>query len=136
MNHVCHFEVPFDDKERMQKFYSEVFGWNFMDAPGDMPYVFAMTTEVDETMQPTKVGAINGGAYPRSDEGGSKTPVLVLEVEDCAAKMQQLEAAGGTNLMGPHQVGDMGIYAQVKDTEDNIIGLWQPLPAHEEKKGE
>ena len=40
-----------------------------------------------------------------------------------------LEDAGGKNLMGPHQVGDLGIYAQVKDTEGNIIGLWQLLGA-------
>ena len=81
---------------------------------------------MDEQYQHKKAGGINGGTYPRGDEG-CKTPVLVIEVEDCEAKMKTIADAGGTNLMGPHTIEGMGIYAQVKDPEDNIIGLWQPL---------
>ena len=133
MDRVCHFEVPYSDKERMEKFYSDVFGWHFMAAPGDMPYTFAITTEVDEqTYEVKNPGGINGGTYPRGDQGAT-SPVIVLEVESCEQRIKDVEAAGGTNLMGPHQVGDMGIYAQVKDPEDNIIGLWQPLPKHDAK---
>ena len=128
MDRVCHFEVPYDEKERMEKFYSTVFGWQFSDVPGEMPYTFAITTEMDESFQIKKPGGINGGTYPRGDEGPhSRSPLIVMEVENCEAKMKMIEEAGGTNLIGPHQVGDMGIYAQVKGTEDNIIGLWQPL---------
>ena len=130
MDRVCYFEVPYSDKERMEKFYSGVFGWQFMKAPGEMPYSFAITTEMDESMQIKEPGGINGGTYPRCDQEGnvsSKSPVIVIEVESCEQRMKEIEAAGGVNLIGPHQVGDMGIYAQVKDTEDNIIGLWQPL---------
>ena len=126
MNRVCHFEVPYAEKERMEKFYSDVFGWQFAPAPGDMPYTFVITTEVDEQFMPKKTGGINGGTYPRGDEAAS-SPVIVLEVESCEQKIQEVEAAGGANVTGPHQVGEMGIYAQVKDSEDNIIGLWQPL---------
>ena len=53
--------------------------------------------------------------------------MLVIEVASCEQRIKEIEEAGGSKVMGPHQVGDMGIYAQVKDTEDNIIGLWQPL---------
>ena len=126
MDRVCYFEVPYDEKERMEKFYSGVFGWHFQPAPGEMPYSFAVTTEMDENFQYKEAGGINGGAYPRGDEG-SKTPVVVIEVESCEQRIKDVEAAGGKNLIGPHQVGDMGIYAQVMDTESNIIGLWQPL---------
>ncbi len=126
MDRVCHFEVPYSDKERMEKFYGGVFGWQFMPAPGEMPYTFVITSEVDETFMPKKVGGINGGAYPRADQGAT-SPLIVIEVESCEQRIKDVEAAGGKNLMGPHQVGDMGIYAQVKDSEDNIIGLWQPL---------
>lgn len=129
MDRVCHFEVPYSEQDRMEKFYSTVFGWQFMQAPGDMPYSFAITTEMDENFQYKQSGGINGGTYPRPDEGdASRTPVIVIEVESCEERIRDVEAAGGSNIMGPHQVGDMGIYAQVRDTEDNIIGLWQPLP--------
>lgn len=126
MDRVCHFEVPYADKERMEKFYSSVFGWQFQPAPGEMPYTFCFTTEVDETFKPKEAGGINGGTYQRGEEGAT-SPVLVIEVESCEQRVKDVEAAGGTNIMGPTQVGDMGIYAQVKDSEDNIIGLWQNL---------
>ena len=126
MDRVCHFEVPYSDKERMEKFYSGVFGWQFMSAPGEMPYTFAITAEMDECMQIKKSGGINGGTYPRG-EGVAQSPVIVIEVESCEQRIKDVEAAGGTNIVGPQQVGDMGIYAQVRDPEDNIIGLWQLL---------
>ena len=93
-----------------------------------MPYTFAITTEMDEQYQIKKPGGINGGTYPRGDEGGSKSPVIVIEVASCEQRIKDVEKAGGSNIMGPHQIGGMGIYAQVKDSEANIIGLWQPLP--------
>lgn len=127
MDRVCHFEVPYANKQRAEKFYQTAFGWNFMDAPGEMPYTFAITTEVDEQFMPKKSGGINGGFYPRGDEGGSKSPVIVIEVASCEKRVKDVQAAGGSVVMGPMQIGDMGIYAQVKDSEENIIGLWQPL---------
>lgn len=127
MDRVCHFEVPYDDKERMEAFYSGVFGWQFMNAPGDMPYTFAFSTEVDETHMPKEPGGINGGTYPRGDGGPATSPVIVIEVESCEQRLKDIEAAGGSTVVPQQQVGDMGMYAQVKDTEGNIIGLWQPL---------
>jgi len=126
MDRVCHFEVPYSEKERMEKFYGGVFGWQFSPAPGDIPYTFAITTELNDEFKPKEAGGINGGTYPRGPEGAT-SPLLVLEVESCEQRIKDVEAAGGSKVMGPMNVGDMGIYAQVKDTEDNIIGLWQPL---------
>lgn len=128
MDRVCHFEIPYSDKDRSEKFYSDVFGWQIMPAPGEMPYSFAITTPVDDTMQPQQVGGINGGMYERDEsQGGSTTPVVVIEVDSCEQRIKDVEAGGGSSIFGPHQVGDMGMYAQVRDSEDNIIGLWQPL---------
>lgn len=127
MDRVCHFEVPYAEKERMETFYKSVFGWQFSEAPGDVPYTFAVTSEMDDNFQYKKAGGINGGTYPRGGEGAT-SPVIVIEVESCEQRIKDVEAAGGKRLLGPHPVGDMGIYAQVVDTEDNIIGIWQALP--------
>ena len=126
MDRVCHFEVPYADKDRMQDFYTKVFGWQFQPGPGEMPYSFIFTTEIDENFMPKQNGGINGGSYPR---GGptSSSPVIVLEVESCELRIEDVRKAGGSLVVGPEHVGDRGIYAQVKDSEDNIIGLWQPL---------
>ena len=128
MDRVCHFEVPYADKQRMESFYSSVFGWHFMEAPGDAPYTFAITAEMDESYQIKEPGGINGGTYPRADNGVASHPVIVIEVESCEQRIEDVKAAGGSNVVGPIPVGDMGIYAQVKDSEGNIIGLWQSLP--------
>ncbi|GAB4138664.1 MAG: hypothetical protein Tsb009_06990 [Planctomycetaceae bacterium] len=127
MDRVCHFEIPYSDKNRAVEFYQKVFGWQIQDAPGDMPYSFAITTPVDEQMMPEKPGGINGGMYQRGDEGGSKSPVVVMEVDSCEQRVKDVEAAGGSLVMGPTEIPNMGIYAQVKDSEDNIVGLWQHL---------
>lgn len=127
MDRVCHFEIPFDDKSRATDFYQKVFGWQISDVPGDMPYTFAITTPIDERGNPTTAGGINGGMYPRADGGGAVSPVVVIEVPSCEARARDVEAAGGEVLTGPAEIPEMGIYAQVKDPEGNIIGLWQPL---------
>ena len=127
MDRVCHFEMPYSDKNRAEKFYQGVFGWQVSAAPGDMPYSFAVTTPVDEQMRPKESGGINGGMYQRDNEGASKSPVVVIEVDSCAQRISDVEAAGGVRVSGPTEIPNMGIYAQVRDPEDNIIGLWQPL---------
>ncbi len=127
MDRVCHFEIPFSDKSRATAFYQEVFGWQFSDLPGDMPYTFVATTPVDEQGYPTTPGGINGGMVPRGEGEGSGSPVLVIEVPSCEQRVGDVEAAGGERLMGPTEIPNMGVYAQVKDPEGNIIGLWQPL---------
>jgi len=127
MDRVCHFEVPYSDKDRAEQFYQSVFGWQISPGPGDMPYSFAITTPVNEQFQPTEPGGINGGMYPRGDEGGSQTPVIVMQVDSTDQRIKDVEAAGGKLILGPTEISGMGIYAQVTDSEDNIIGLWQPL---------
>ncbi len=127
MDRVCHFEVPYSDKARMEKFYSSVFGWQFMPAPGEMPYSFIITTELNEHFMPKNPGGINGGSYPRGDGGGTSSPVIVIEVASCEQRMQEVIAAGGKKVLGPNTIENMGVYAQVEDPEGNVIGLWQPL---------
>ncbi len=127
MDRVCHFEIPYSDKDRIHKFYSTVFGWQIFPAPGGMSYSFMVTTDIDQEFKPTEPGGINGGMYERDDEGGSKSPLILIEVESCEQRIKDVEAAGGSRVVGPVTIDDMGIYAQVKDSEDNIIGLWQPL---------
>jgi len=91
-----------------------------------MPYSFAVTTPVDDNMQPKEPGGINGAMYQRG-EAGSHSPAVVLEVDSCELRVKDVEAAGGSVAFSARQVGDMGTYAQVKDSEGNIIGLWKSL---------
>jgi uncharacterized protein len=130
MNKVVHFEIPFDDKEKCIEFYKNVFGWEFQDMP-EMKYVIARTTEVDDKFMIKEPGAINGGMYKRG-EGAAKGPVIVIDVEDVDEYVKKVEDAGGEVVMEKRQVGEMGWYAQVKDVEGNIIGLWEIIHKHGE----
>ena len=67
MDKVVHFEIPFDDKKRAMKFYTEAFGWKLTDM-AEMSYVMAETTAVDEKQRAKDPGAINGGLFPRPKE--------------------------------------------------------------------
>ena len=65
MNPVVHFEMPYDDRERMAKFYVSAFGWQTQMLGGEMGnYVLATTTESDER-GPKSPGTINGGFFPK-----------------------------------------------------------------------
>ena len=36
MNPVVHFEMPFDDKARLTRFYEQAFGWQMQPMGADM----------------------------------------------------------------------------------------------------
>jgi uncharacterized protein len=120
---VVHFEIPADDKERANSFYQSAFGWNLSPMQG-MDYTIAITTPSDQqTGMPTTPGAINGALFPRSDN--LRTPIITIDVEDMDAALAQVESAGGSVAQAKDAVPGMGYYAYFKDTEGNIMGLWQ-----------
>lgn len=127
MNKVVHFEIPFDNEERAKKFYQDAFGWQIVSVP-EMNYVMATTVESDpQTMVPMTAGAINGGLMKRDTSSG-KNPVIVIDVQNLDEHLTKIKNAGGKVVMPKTEVGDMGSYARVADTEGNIVGVWQNKP--------
>ena len=119
MDKVVHFEIPFDNKNRASKFYSNIFGWKLMDVP-EMEYTMVYAAETDENNMVAEKGVINGGMFPRSKE--AKTPVVVIGVQSVEETIKKVLAAGG-KLITPKQSIPNGSYARVSDSEGNIIGL-------------
>ena len=131
MDKVQHFEIPADDLERAGEFYSKVFGWKIQDSGMEgMDYHMLHTVEVDDKYMPKEAGAINGGMFPRTEQ--KEGPMIVITVEDVEAAVDEVKENGGEIVMDPDKVGDMGIYARIKDTEGNMIGLWENLKKHGE----
>jgi predicted enzyme related to lactoylglutathione lyase len=118
---VVHFEIPFEDEERASAFYGEVFGWQLMSLP-EMSYVLATTGPSDQG-PPSEPGFINGGMLERGQPVGS--PVIVIDVEDIEKALGSVEKLGGTTVSTKQAVGDMGFSAYFKDSEGNLLGLWQ-----------
>ena len=129
MDKVQHFEIPADDLARAKKFYSKVFGWkiNPFSMPGGQEYLGLHTTEVGSDHMPREPGAINGGMFKRSAELPVTGPTIAVTVDDIKKTLNDLKAAGGTVLSEIMNVADMGLYSYVKDTEGNVIGVWQNL---------
>ena len=126
MDKVVHFELPSDNRERAKKFYSSVFSWDIMEMPfQDDVYTSAITSPIDEKYMHQEKGAINGAIINR-DESIS-APVITISVESIEDSTKKIEAAGGKLVVLKGEVPDMGYYAYFKDTEGNVLGLWENL---------
>ena len=129
MNPVVHFEMPYDDRERVARFYATAFGWQTQMLGAQMGhYITAATAESDASGQPTRPGTINGGFYARNPEWPAQHPSVVIAVDDIHAAMQQVARAGGTVLGEPMRIPGIGDYVSFMDTEHNRVSLLQPLP--------
>jgi predicted enzyme related to lactoylglutathione lyase len=53
------------------------------------------------------------------------TPVITLHVDDIDATVTAIEKHGGSSIGEKMPVGDMGFAAYFKDSEGNVMGLWQ-----------
>src|SRR4051794_34961891 len=119
---VVHFEVPFDDADRARSFYREVFDWQIQSMP-EMGYNLVSTGPQGDDGGPTEPGYIGGGMLER--QVPVTTPVITLAVDDIDAALVAVAAHGGTAVGEKLAVGDMGFAAYFKDSEGNLMGLWQ-----------
>jgi predicted enzyme related to lactoylglutathione lyase len=128
MNPVVHFEMPFDDAQRMRSFYEQAFGWQTQALGEEMGhYVVATTTETSQG-RPSTPGAINGGFFQRRPDGSAQHPSVVIAVEDISRSMALVQQSGGVALGEPTQIPGVGLYASFMDTEGNRVSMLQPLP--------
>jgi len=129
MDSVVHFELPYDNRERMARFYEAAFGWKLQMYGEEMGnYVLATTAEAD-VMPEGKGhrGAINGGFFPRSADMPAQHPSVVIGVKDVQASMKAVNQAGGEVLGTPMEIPGVGQYVAFYDTEKNRLSMLQPL---------
>jgi hypothetical protein len=128
MKPVVHFEMPYDDRTRMAKFYESAFGWQMRMLGEDMGnYVLATTTETDES-GPKKPGAINGGFFPKKPDWPAQYPSVVIAVDDVKESMKKVLEAGGNVIGEPMDIPGVGKYVSFSDTEGNRASMLQPIP--------
>ncbi len=138
MNPVVHFEMGYNNRDRMVGFYTKVFGWQAQQMGADIGnYVVASTTESDSnTGRPKAPGAINGGFYQKTDNPLSHAPSVVVAVDDIRQSMKDVVAAGGKILGAmdqsgkhsdePMEIPGVGLWISAMDTEDNRFSILQP----------
>ena len=137
MNPVVHFEMGYNDRERMKKFYEGAFGWKMQQLGAEMGnYVVAQTTETDEKGMVKTPGTINGGFYQKTESPLSHASSIVIAVTDIHASMKEVEKAGGKILgamkpsgersMEPDMIPGVGLWISAMDTEGNRFSILQP----------
>ena len=130
MDPVVHFELPYNDADRMAAFYQQAFGWQTQALGAAMGNYVTATTAESTPAGPVKPGSINGGFYQRKADWPDQHPSVVIAVEDAAAAMQKVRQAGGEVLGEPMDIPGVGKYVSFRDTEGNRVSLLQPLPRH------
>lgn len=130
MNPVVHFEMPYEDRDRMIDFYAKTFGWVAEKLGPEMgSYAVIATSERDpKTHFPKQVGMINGGFYKKPEDKLGQHPSVVIAVPDIAAALKNVAAAGGKVLGEPMDIPGYGLYAGFVDTEGNRVSMMQPYP--------
>ena len=136
-NPVVHFEMGYNDRARMVKFYETAFGWKTQRMGPEMGnYVVAQTADTDENGMVQTKGAINGGFYQKTDDPVSQAPSVVVSVADIKAAMKAVKDAGGKILgskdqkgqhtLEPQTIPGVGLWISAMDTEGNRFSILQP----------
>jgi uncharacterized protein len=89
----------------------------------EFEYTMIITTPSDGRGMPKEAGSINGGMLKRGM--GVDHPVVTIHVDNIDFTLQKVEKLGGKAVASKMSVGDMGFTAYFKDTEGNVVGLWQ-----------
>lgn len=107
---VVHWEIIGRDGERLQRFYTELFGWK-VNANNPMKYGLVDTGGE---------GGINGGIAAAEDGHGV---TFYVQVGDLQAALDRAESLGGRTLTSPTEIPNMVTFAVFADPEGNRIGL-------------
>jgi predicted enzyme related to lactoylglutathione lyase len=109
------------DPDGAKRFYSELFSWEFEDMPAGEGMTYSMAR---------LNGDYTAAAFEQmEDERGQGIPphwnsyVTVESVDATAARAKEL---GGTVLMEPFDVLDVGRQAVIQDPTGAVLAVWEP----------
>ena len=108
---IVHIELPASDADRAQRFYAELFGWQFADS-GMEGIDYRMFQE----------GDWGGAVYPRMDD--EPGPTIYLGSDDIDADLAKVHELGG-DAEDKQPIPHVGWFARCKDTEGNRFSLFQ-----------
>ncbi len=106
---IIHVEVAGKDGPALQRFYSDVFGWELnTDNPGGYGLV--------------RQGDVTGGIGPTQD-GGSGHVTFYVHADDPEGTLRRVEELGGRVIMPLTEVAPETMVALFADPEGHVVGL-------------
>jgi len=124
MDGVSLFQITVDNMERAIKFFIETFGWDLMATGMEGNSHFATTVPTDDNGYPTEPGGINGVLIERGTYS-QKYIGIFIKVKSIAATLENVVRNGGKTIREKAPIGDFAYFAQINDTEGNLIALWE-----------
>jgi predicted enzyme related to lactoylglutathione lyase len=113
---IVHFEIPAGDVDRLSRFYSDAFSWNFDKVPME---------GMEYWMIKTGSETLGGGMYPRQMEGERLR--FYVDTEAIDSEIERLKGLGANVLVEKQEVPGQGYTVILNDPEGNAFGLFQPL---------
>lgn len=113
---VVHFEIVGKDGKALQRYYSDLFGWEIN---AENPMNYGMVAR-EGNVNAEGVGIGGGISGPQADEA---YVTVYIEVPDVEAALAKAESLGGTRIMGPETIMDQVELGQFTDPAGNMIGL-------------
>jgi uncharacterized protein len=114
---VVHFEIAGKDPDKLQGYFSELFGW---DIDADNEFKYGIVAREGNT---NADGIGIGGGISGGPEGYDGHVTFYVEVPDVEAALAKAEGLGGTRVMGPDEVMEGLTIGLFTDPEGHVIGV-------------
>jgi predicted enzyme related to lactoylglutathione lyase len=114
---AVHFEIVGKDAEKLQSYYSDLFGWEIN---SDNPMNYGMVQR-EGNVSADGIG-IGGGIGPGPD-GYPGHLTFYIEVPDVEAALAKAESLGGSRVMGPEKIMDQVEIGLFNDPEGHLVGV-------------
>lgn len=124
---VVHFEIMGRDREGLQRYYSDLFGWEI--EAGAPAHYGLVAREPNTNPEGVGIGGAVGGVPARKsttwrgpdDHPGHVT--FYVEVPDVEAALERAEQLGGARMLGPDRIHDGFEIGLFSDPEGHLLGL-------------
>jgi hypothetical protein len=109
-------DLTTDDLDATVAFYTGLFGWTHEDHGEDMAHYGTLSLD----------GRPVAGVMPRMSPDSPLGWTVYLHAPDLDAAVAATRTAGGTVVLDPDQVMDLGRQAVVADPSGAAVALWEP----------
>jgi predicted enzyme related to lactoylglutathione lyase len=114
----CWVDLAAADLLDSATFYGDLLGWEVPELPN--------SAEMGGYRRAQLEGDDVAGMMPIQQEGQPQVWSTYVSVEDAAATIAEVKAAGGNVIFEPMDVMELGKMAVFSDPDGAVIGLWQP----------
>jgi uncharacterized protein len=115
-NRIVHFEIPATEPQALTKFYGELFGWKFQQAPIPGAEYWLCTTGSEGP-------GIDGAIMQRQNP--QQPWMNYVDVPSIDAALVKATQLGAQVALPKMPIPGVGAVAAIIDPQGNICGLWE-----------